>query len=252
MEPIPKFASADEIFTKAGETSNSVPETLRYSIFLYYLSRYFVAVFEARFGRLPLQVWNEYRNTLDHFFRHVTKADQGKVFVDSSGHLQKMEGHAQRAVLDICKISCLFNQRHLDDLIIEHGRDVLELVDNGTFYSDLLAKRQHAILAFERAKIADSGLGSDNAANKDVVHTYVQAVFNFQILIASFDDRADAILRCRERVVSLKHHSGLRKLFSEVAVHLISAAIGFLIALALPPSFKKAVADLMSGLHPLF
>lgn len=252
METGWKFEAADDLFSAADTASEGVPEPLRYSIFLYFLSRYFVATFEARFGALPLQVWNEYRNTLDHFFRHVTLTDPNSIFSTGSDHLKKMEGHAQRAVLDICKITCHASQEHLDKLILEHGQDVLELVNDGTFYSKLLTNRQNAIRTFENAKVIDSGLGPDNTANRDIVGTYVHAAFDFQKLIASFDDRGDVILRCRQRVLAQRRRHEVKSIFLAVGVNLASAGLGFLIALALPTSFTDAVSQAMASVRALF
>ncbi|MBE0491312.1 MAG: hypothetical protein IBX44_03560 [Sulfurospirillum sp.] len=94
-ENIEIFKTKDELLQKAGEQSNKVEEKYKQSIFLYFIARYFVSVHEAKFGTIPIQVWNEYRNALDHFFRNLTNNDPA--------HIGKMEGHIQRAVLDILK-----------------------------------------------------------------------------------------------------------------------------------------------------
>lgn len=49
---------------------------LKSSIYYYTISRALVAIFEANSYKLPVQVWNEYRNSLDHLMRSAMADDE--------------------------------------------------------------------------------------------------------------------------------------------------------------------------------
>ena len=97
------FETLDELKASVNEQVGAVTDVnLQHSTRLYLYTRYFVVVFESRYGAIPIQVWNEYRNALDHFFRF--QLDGGAS--EAQDHMQKMDGHLQRAALDILKIFC--------------------------------------------------------------------------------------------------------------------------------------------------
>ena len=48
---------------------------LKSSVYYYTIARYLVALFEAHSYSLPIQVWNEYRNSLDHLIRSFLTND---------------------------------------------------------------------------------------------------------------------------------------------------------------------------------
>ncbi|WP_162801332.1 hypothetical protein [Azospirillum brasilense] len=251
MSATDRIRSASELLCNADEVAQAVPKALEQSIRLYYVSRYLVAVFEARFGQLPLQVWNEYRNALDHFFRHVTAAQGRDIFSsEEQGHLRKMEGHIQRAVLDICKFFCVRNRIHIDEQILAYGKNVLELVDHGTFYSGVLSDRQAALRAAEAAKIADSALGEDARTNSEIVSRYVNAVFCFEKIIISFEDHQKAIGQCQQLVAAQERRFGFKSVFVGLLINLLSAFVGYIVALIMPvdvTNWFSHVAKWVSG-----
>lgn len=95
------FKTPAELLQAAELTSAGAEKSYCHAAYLYFIARFMVAVYEARMGRLPIQVWNEYRNALDHFMRFVTNPVD-----ENTAQLSRMEGHIQRAVLDICKFFC--------------------------------------------------------------------------------------------------------------------------------------------------
>ena len=68
------FDTKEELLAEAQKQAQRVEEfNLKKATKLYFLARYFVAVYESRFSQIPIQVWNEYRNALDHYFRYLTE-----------------------------------------------------------------------------------------------------------------------------------------------------------------------------------
>ncbi len=162
-----------ELESAATEVSKRAPENYRHSVFLYFIARYLVAVFEAKFAELPMQVWNEYRNALDHFFRYITSYDRG------DRHLAKFEGHIQRAVLDISKIICHMSAERFNSGLEKENTEALRLVNDGDFYSKLLDRIRKAEGSFIQAKVTDGELGEDRGVNKQVLGLYLDACFNY-------------------------------------------------------------------------
>jgi len=162
-----------DLESAATEVSNIAPEDYQHSVFLYFIARYLVAVFEAKFAQLPIQVWNEYRNALDHFFRHITSG------AESSRHLAKFEGHIQRAVLDIAKTICHMSAERFAADMEKENTEALRLVNDGDFYSELLNKSHEAEKSFIQAKVTDGELGEDRSVNKQVLGLYLDACFKY-------------------------------------------------------------------------
>ena len=170
--------SAHELFGRAKSQATAVaePEYQR-TVELYYIARYLVSVFESRDQKLPLQVWNEYRNAFDHFARHLT-VSQDIAADDVHHHLRKMEGHIQRAALDVCKFLCIYFADFCKTEILSR-RDVMALVTDGAFLTQANELAASAETALLRAKEADSNLGEDANVNDNVVELYCEAVFDY-------------------------------------------------------------------------
>jgi hypothetical protein len=179
------FMNQEELIAKAEELSENSESAYKNSVYLYFIARYFVLNYEAKFGEIPIQVWNEYRNTLDHFFRHITQKD--------TNHVPKMEGHLQRAALDIIKIFCHHAQDLLKDMPKQYRQEVLLLVDNGIFINKINNDRKYAEDLFVQAKMEDSRLGDDAQNNKNVLKSYLDAVFAFDQAYNYFEDKKNDI-----------------------------------------------------------
>lgn len=195
----------DEIFpTKlalenaASETSQNAPEEYRHSVYLYFIARYLVALYEIEFGAIPLQVWNEYRNALDHFFRYIADSDNPKDQLDS------MERHLQRAVLDVSKIYCHDSSDRFKILLNDEDHESLRLVDNGSFYGELTTTQSNVTRCFIEAKTADSKLGMEEKADKEVLSKYLDAVYGFRSLRNIMIDRREDIDRITFETGNLK------------------------------------------------
>lgn len=169
------FKSKEELITKAKEVSlTSTNSNYKESIYLYFIARYFVSLYEAKFGSIPIQVWNEYRNGLDHFFRDLTNPN--------NNHLKKMNGHLQRAVLDILKLYCHSIQEEVKKLKNDVNPEILRLVDNGNFSTRIDIEINNSNTLFANAKIKDSSLGDDSHTNQEIIGYYLDAVYNFDLI----------------------------------------------------------------------
>jgi len=190
------FKTKEKLVDAAHEQADKVDSNYQQSTYLYFIARYFVSVFESRYGVIPVQVWNEYRNALDHFFRHLTNNSpkqpsntDGKV----AGQLFKMEGHLQRAALDIMKILCHRTKDSVAKIKDSYKAEVLQLVDNGKFYTYLITETNKAEELFERAKIYDNNLGETARLDKEVINKYLDAVFVFDAIKIELINKAAEI-----------------------------------------------------------
>lgn len=166
------FENKEDLIREAEKLSqSSTNDNYKHALYLYYIVRYFVSLYEANFGQIPIQVWNEYRNSLDHFFRDLTNKE--------SSHIKKMEGHLQRAALDILKIYCHSIQDKIEKLQSTFVLEVIQLIDNGNFLKNLKVSNQGAIDLFINAKVADNSLGDNSHTNKEIVANYLEAAFRF-------------------------------------------------------------------------
>ena len=205
------IGSRDELLEAASSSSQNVIEPLQYTVYLYFIARYLVAIFEARHGELPLQVWNEYRNAFDHFCRYLTDVEPDKLFSEKVGHLAKMESHTQRAVLDICKIICHRSEERIREETMHWGLEAIRLVEGGSFYSKLKVESEEASRIFQKAKVDDSRLGDDVQKNKAVIDDYLDACFKFDNIIHHL------ILKSPQIAESLETLRGLQKKYSHIS-----------------------------------
>ena len=171
--------STSELLSRAKDQSNKLSDSnskYKRTVELYYIVRYFVVLYESTASKLPIQVWNEYRNALDHFVRHLTPTDDISK-EDQHQHLQKMEGHIQRAVLDISKFLCLY---YIDFYNNIKNKDALSLVTDGSLLTDIETTYIKSREKLKNAKALDSNLGEDASLNTEVLKNYCDAVFSYK------------------------------------------------------------------------
>lgn len=165
--------SFENLIEKAKNQSELVPESLRRTVYLYYLSRYLLSLYEVTFSEIPDQVLNEYRNGLDHLMRFLSSGDDISQD-DKHRNLSKMEGHMQRALLDLCKHYAYGTENWVDEFEKSWGgMEVLSLVSNGEFVRKWGEMRQFIHDPFMAAKTEDSYLGEDASSNNDIVEQYL-------------------------------------------------------------------------------
>lgn len=220
------FDSPEDLLNKAKSVTSKAPPDLKESIEPYFVSRYFVAVYEARHGEIPIQVWNEYRNALDHLFRHLVNPSNGSTQINSA------HKHFIRAALDILKLHTHRTQDSINKIKDTYDTRVLELVDNGEFIIKLNKSTANAIDLFEFAKISDSELGDDHNKNSAVLKKYLTAAFAFEDIGREIKKKTHSIEKAKNQYSTIHDSGHKHSVFSGIIIHLISAAIGSLITIA--------------------
>jgi hypothetical protein len=197
------YKSREALCEAADKAASDVSSNVfRSSVFLYYIARYLVSVYEARYLELPIQVWNEYRNALDHFMRHVSSG--GDEAQDDAHHLQRMEGHIQRAVLDVTKILCVKSYDAITHEIEMWGDNVLDVIDDGTFRADIRKSLMEATDLLEEAKTNDAQLGHDAWVNRAVIERFLDSFFKFDHIIRTFNEKHLALVNLKLQLDKVK------------------------------------------------
>ena len=217
------FNSPEELLSEAQQVSSKAPQNLKESIEPYFVSRYFVAVYEARHGEIPIQVWNEYRNALDHLFRYLVSSE------NNTGQINSAHKHFLRAALDILKLHIHKTQESINKTVTALNPKVVKLVDNGEFITHLNKNISEATNLFERAKINDSRLGDDKNKNSSVLKDYLNAAFAFEKIGIEFNEKQYAIKNATTEYETIHGAGHKHSIKDGIFIHLIAAAIGALI-----------------------
>ena len=100
QESVERYAKDSEaFFHEPQELANRVTtEKYKKIAETYFLLKHATSLYEAHSKVLPIQVFNEMRNALDHFVRSLIQDGD-----EEGAHINKMEGHLQRALFDISK-----------------------------------------------------------------------------------------------------------------------------------------------------
>lgn len=182
--------------------SELAPPEYKQITYLYYIARYLVVVYETAFSAIPIQVWNEYRNAFDHYIRHITKQKE-----DTTDHIKKIEGHIQRAVLDVAKLIC----HHTEDLLAKDidllNKNALMLIDNGGFYNSLLSEFDRARSLFVRAKTIDIVLGEDANHNNKILSAYLDSVYGYINVQVILRNKRKDIQNAYTQYLAIRHES---------------------------------------------
>lgn len=142
------------------ELSNSIlpnDEELQEVIYLYSLAKRAIAIYESRAHHLPIQVYNEMRNALDHYLQalYVTsdfKRDQLEYRAQQIKYMQK---HMHRALIDVIKLVCAEIAEEIQNRRRELHDKSLTLVHDGKFLGELELKKQIAETTMVHAKTVE-------------------------------------------------------------------------------------------------
>ncbi|WP_020560804.1 hypothetical protein [Thiofilum flexile] len=152
-------------------------KSLKNAVYLYFLTKQVVAIYESRINLLPLQVFNEMRNALDHYFRSLLTVGTAE---ENQNHklsqIKKIEGHIHRSLLDVIKLTCSSIVRNIDRNSKLIGTTSLAYVDNGEFIKQLKKRAQVAESALCEAKVKEYEFGENPSKNKDVCDYYLVAL----------------------------------------------------------------------------
>lgn len=248
------YSSAEELLSDV-DKKTTVPSAPAFqkSIRLYYIARYFVAVHESRHGEIPIQVWNEYRNTLDHYFRYLAACKES-IGEDDDGdkNLYKMNGHLQRACLDALKIFCHRSNDQISELLNRYKPEVLSLVDNRNFYPCIITKRTQALKAFENAKVSDLQLGEDAKHNSEILKNYLDASFLFDEIIFQCLSKEEDIAAAQNSHQNISSQASALSEKHELKVHAKFHIMWTALTVPLGFIFGKFTDPLMAAARNLF
>lgn len=220
-----RFHSSIEILEAAKTKVNQAPEILRDSIEPYFIARYFVAIFEARNGQIPIQVWNEYRNALDHLFRYLVDAEKD---LATKSQIKSMQKHFLRAALDILKLHIHRTQDYLKEFSNKYNPRVLDLVDNGSFIKEYNRDLRNAEKLFEQAKIMDIELSDNHSDNSSVLIRYLDAAFASEKLREDIEQSIEKIAIAQSHYDGIDHKAHKHSFYEGVKIHLVASIISFL------------------------
>jgi len=163
-------------------------DAMKSPVYYYAMARYLVAVFEAHSLTLPVQVWNEYRNSLDHLMRSFLTSDPTKI----ESQIRASRGHLLRACLDVIKLLCAIHHDWFKGLKESKAYFTYALVDNGNFLRDLEDKYSRAQQLSISAKTQDINLGHDIVLDTQIVDLYLDAYFAYKELHTTFQAKQGA------------------------------------------------------------
>lgn len=147
------------------------------AVYLYFLTKQSISLYEAQINYLPLQVYNEMRNALDHYMRAITRPSD---LVDAEqpqrrqDHIKKMIGHLQRALLDVIKLTCAAMVEKIDGTHKRLGEMALSLTMDGEYIKQITQLKMNAELRLVNAKLIEHQLGNGTGAN--VRSAYLEAL----------------------------------------------------------------------------
>lgn len=189
----------EAILNRARTYSSSVPKefsNLKEIVELYFIVKQSVIFYDAKVNSLPTQVFNELRNALDHFIRSLILLDEnGNVSEDESrrapyieSQLLKMQGHLQRALLDITKLGC----GKIDEKITKDhqrfGNRAVARANNGEYAIDIFSLLDNAEKLLIDARNEEANLGGNN--DLSVRNKFIDA---FSAYVAAYDYHASNI-----------------------------------------------------------
>ena len=223
-----RILTKEDLFRKAKLQSDKCTD-YTVAINLYYIARYFVVVFEARNKQVPIQVWNEFRNSLDHLMRHFANEDE---YVKKDGSQKKaMEKHILRASLDIMKFVCLADQDWIEAFFKKYERSVLELVDNNSFAEDITTREVGCTRALEFAKTSDSDFGDDDQTNEVILGNYIDAVMLYENLRNDIEEKLPEVEKAYTKHESLRQQGKVLSRSEQIIITGVFTLIAFILGL---------------------
>jgi hypothetical protein len=139
---------------------------------MYFLMKTSLALYEAEFKLIPIQVYNEMRNAIDHFFRSLTFASSDPD--EEIANVTQLSRHLKRAFLDVAKLTCAFYFEKVEAVHNAYPKSVIGAVESGKYLVEFSNRANLAKEAFTHAKISDYKIGG--ADDNNVVEAYVRAV----------------------------------------------------------------------------
>jgi hypothetical protein len=153
LESLETFKSAFEEYKKL------TPNYQQYKDLAYYhfMLRHILSYYEARTDEMPVQIYNEYRMSFDHYMRRMQATDDG--------HEKKALDHLLRANLDIVKLSCNWLRKNCEKKHRWVPKKALGIISNGEYIKHYTKLQVRATRSLCEAKEKESLLGEGNGAD---------------------------------------------------------------------------------------
>ncbi len=149
---------------------------------IYFMLKETSAIYEAFGEALPLQIYNEMRNALDHFSRSLVPpvlldrdANRESIPEHRKYQIQRSTGHVQRALFDVIKLCCSFFDKEYARRHKLVPRKALALVNGGDYIREATRLQVAARQAYIEARQKDAHIGKEGA-NTEVIRAYCQAL----------------------------------------------------------------------------
>jgi len=153
LESLGKFKASFEEYKKL------MPDYRQYKDLAYYhfMLRHILSYYEARTDEMPVQIYNEYRMSFDHYMRRMQ--------ANNEGHEKKALAHLLRANLDIVKLSCNWLRKNCEKKHRWVPKKALGIISNGEYIKHYTKLQVCAIRSLCEAKESEALLGEDNGAD---------------------------------------------------------------------------------------
>ena len=201
-------------------------ETVR----IYFILKQISAMYEAESKRLPIQVFNEMRNALDHFIRSLIHPEDVN---RESENIQQMNRHIQRAFLDTSKILCAFYDESSKEKHSRFSNEAIGYVQEGDYQKEFTRLQVMAHEMYTDAKLLDYSLGSDG--EESVRDAYINAVIAHKDLSKYQTDNYHKIKWAAAKITAIKGLKWTAAIISGVVAGIILKGIdvvpGFMLQL---------------------
>lgn len=182
QQELDELAGNLESFLSApkGLADSLLPENGKYKeiVFIYFVMKQTSAIYEAESKQLPIQVFNEMRNALDHFVRSLIYPNEED---RESKNIEQMNRHIQRAFLDTSKLLCAFYDEKAKYRHSKFSDEAVGVLNQGDYQKEFTSLQNKAHETFTNAKLLDYKLGTENSL--DVREEYISAVIAHKKLL---------------------------------------------------------------------
>lgn len=224
-------------------------EDLKDAVYLYFLTKQAVSLYEAQINYLPLQVYNEMRNALDHYMRAIIYPSVEDGNGRRTSHINKMTGHLQRALLDVVKLTCAAMVEKIETDHKRLGEDVLSITKDGAYIKEITQYRMYAEQKLAQAKLDEHKIGNGDESNVRVA--YLEALSCHVLAYKYHQDNLGHLKWGRAKYLALKSTTlSMTILGSAVAgyiVRVLWAASENLPIIKSIIDFVKKISDSVTG-----
>lgn len=162
---------------------------------LYFLTKQAIIFYDAKVSAIPTQIFNELRNALDHYMRSLillndedesVSNDEQRRLKNKIKHVDKMEGHLQRALLDVVKLGCARINEEVDKTHSRFGEKAVSAAKEGQYAIQVFGALNRAEDLLIEAKSTEAALGGNN--DKNIRHAFIKA-FAAYVSVSDFQKK---------------------------------------------------------------